>query len=140
MFNMQPTTANEFLQSWASVVFFSITVGVSLNLSYSNNLFLWGNGGDFWYKCIHHCTWRVKSYGVRSISYNADRAPYDIVRCPAGHRPIESYTDAGRRPYNTWPRKRKILKIVRCPGDYQFRRWCANRWYRTMSVLFVTIA
>ena len=34
----------------------------------------------------------------------------------------------------------KILKIVRCPGNYQIRRWCANRWNRTMSVLFLTIA
>ena len=51
-----------------------------------------------------------------------------------------SYTDAGRCPYDMWPRKRKFLKIVRCPGDYQIRRWCAHRWNRTMSVLFVTIA
>jgi len=79
-------------------------------------------------------------YGVRLILYNAGRAPYDIVRCPAGHRPMFSYTDAGRCPYDMWPRKRKLLKIVWCPGDYQFRRWCAHRWNRTMSVLFVTIA
>ena len=39
-------------------------------------------------------------YGVWLISYNADRAPYDVVRCPAGHRPMFSYTDAGRRPYD----------------------------------------
>ena len=32
-------------------------------------------------------------YGVRLISYNA-------VRCPAGHRPMFSYTDAGPRPYD----------------------------------------
>jgi len=37
-------------------------------------------------------------YGVRLISYNAGRVPYDILRCPAGHRPMFSYTDAGRRP------------------------------------------
>ena len=55
-------------------------------------------------------------------------------------RPMFSYTDAGRRPYDMWPRLRKFFKIVRCPGDYQIRRWCANRWNRTMSVLFVTIA
>jgi len=60
--------------------------------------------------------------------------------CPAGHRPMFSYTDADRRPCNMWIRKRKFIKIVRCPGDYQIRRWCANRWNRTMSVLFVTIA
>jgi len=54
-------------------------------------------------------------YGVRLITYNA-------VRCPAGHRLMFSYTDAGRRPYDLWLRKRKFLKIVHCPGDYQIRR------------------
>jgi len=39
-------------------------------------------------------------YGVRLIFYNAGRAPYDIVRRPGGHRPMFSYTDAGRRPYD----------------------------------------
>jgi len=72
-------------------------------------------------------------YGVRLISYNArtmpGRASADVI-----------ILDAGRRPYDMWPCKRKFLKIVRCPGDYQIRRWCANRWNRTMSVLFVTIA
>ena len=32
-------------------------------------------------------------YGVRLISFN-------VVRCPVGHRPMFSYTDAGRRPYD----------------------------------------
>jgi len=80
------------------------------------------------------------SYGARLISYNADRAPYDIVRCSAGHRPMLLYTDAGCHPYDMWPRKRKLLKILRCQGYYLFCRWCANHWNRTMSVLFVTIA
>jgi len=79
-------------------------------------------------------------YGLRLIFNNAGRALYDIVRCPAGHRPMFSYTDAGRRPYDLWPSKRKFFKILRCPGDYQILRWCAHRWNRTMSVLFVTIA
>jgi len=79
-------------------------------------------------------------YRVWLIFYNTDRAPYDIVRCPVGHRPMFLYTDAGRRPFDMWPRKEKFLKIVRCPGDYQIRRWSAHRWNRTMSVLFVTIA
>ena len=39
-------------------------------------------------------------YGVRLISYNAGRTPYDIVRCPAGHRPMLSYTDVDWRPYD----------------------------------------
>ena len=57
-------------------------------------------------------------YGVRLISYNAGRAPYDIVRCPAGHRPMFSYTDDGRRLYDMWPRKRKFVKNRPVPGDY----------------------
>jgi len=45
---MQRTSAIEFfLQSWACVVFITITVRVSLNLSYFNNLFLWRNDGEF---------------------------------------------------------------------------------------------
>jgi len=36
-----------FLQSWASVVFITITRRVWLNLSYFNNLFLFRNGGEF---------------------------------------------------------------------------------------------
>jgi len=47
MINMQRTSATDFLQSWASVVFITITVRVSLNLSYFNNLFLWRNDGEF---------------------------------------------------------------------------------------------
>ena len=53
------TSAN-FLLSWASVVFITITVRVSLNLSHFNNLFLWRNDGEFSYKCIHHCTWKFE--------------------------------------------------------------------------------
>ena len=40
-------------------------------------------------------------YAVRLISYNAGRASANV-----------SYTDAGRRPYDMWPRKGKFLKIV----------------------------
>ena len=39
-----------------------------------------------------------------------------------------------------WPRKWIFLKIVRCSANYQILRWFANRWNRTASVLFVTIA
>jgi len=42
---------------------------------------------------FHPCKIGWALYGVRLISYNA-------VRCPAGHRPMLSYTDAGRRPYD----------------------------------------
>jgi len=132
----------KYLQSWASVVFFSITARVSLNFSYFNNLFLWRNGGEFWYKLFiiareNSCKIGRAPYGVRRIPNNAVRAPFDIVRCPSGHRPMLSYTDAGRRPYDMWSRKKNMFKIVRCPSDYKIRRWCANCWNRTMSVFIL---
>jgi len=35
-----------------------------------NNLFIWKNNGEFWYKCIHHCTWkfRVKLAGHPTVA------------------------------------------------------------------------
>jgi len=107
--------------------------------------FFWGIMANFNIKVFiiareNSCKIGRAPYGIRLIFYNAGRAPCDMIRCPAGHRPMFLYTDAGRRPYDMWPRKRKFLNIVRCPGDYQIRWWCAHRWNRTMSVLFVTIA
>jgi len=138
MINMQRTSAIEMFAVLSKCVSITITVRVSLNLFHLNNLFLWRNDGKFWYKWIHHCTWK--------IAYNRP----GTVRCPANllqRRTVPGRAsadviiyDAGRRPCDMWPRKRRFLKIVRCPGDYQIRRWCANRWNRTMSVLFVTIA
>jgi len=55
-------------------------------------------------------------YGVRLIFYNAGRAPYDIVRCPVGHRPMFSYTDAGRRSVRYVTTQEKILKNRPVPG------------------------
>jgi len=73
------------------------------------------------YTCIlHHCTLNLVS-SVCTIFYNAGRAPYNVLRVPPGHRPMSSYTDAGRRPYDMWPRISKFLSIARCPGDYQTR-------------------
>jgi len=43
-------------------------------------------------------------------------------------------------PYDMLPSKRKFSKIVRCPGDFRIRRWVANRWNCTASVLLETIA
>jgi len=94
------------------VVFIFITV--SLSLCYFNNLFLWRNDGEFdinvyitaRQNLLHPCKIGRASYGVRLISYNAGWAPYDVVRCPAGHRPMLSYTGAGR--YVTT--QEKILK------------------------------
>ena len=48
----------------------------------------------------HSCKIGRAPYGVRLIFNNAGRAPYDDVWCPAGHRPLFLYTDAGRRPYD----------------------------------------
>ena len=126
------------LQSWARVVFISITVRVSISVSNCNNLLFWRNNGEFWYNChyiiarenvFHPCKIGLASYGVRWS-----------FTMPSGHRLMIPYTDASRCPYDMWPRKRNVLKIGRCPDDYQIRRWCANRWTHTLSVLFVTIA
>ena len=71
----------------------------------------------------------VKIYFIharsRLISKNADRSPYGAR--PGIGRWNHNYTDAGRRPYDLWPRMEKIMKIVRCPGDSQIRRWFSNR-------------
>jgi len=93
------------LQSWASVVFTSSTFRVSIIVSNFNNLFLWRNDGKFWYYCMHHCTWKCVSYGVRLIFYN-------IVRCPAGHRPMISYTP----PVQYVTTQEKFLKNRPVPG------------------------
>ena len=69
---------------------------------------------------------------VQCPAYNVGRASYGVVLWPAVYRPMLSYTDAGLRPYDMWPRKRKFLKSVRCPGDYRIRRWFANRCNRTV--------
>jgi len=43
---------------------------------------------------------------------------------------------AGHLKVSGWP----LTTPAGRPGDYRIRRWCANRWNRRMSVLFVTIA
>jgi len=85
----------------------------------------------------------------------------DIVRCPVKfryylklHRALAAFCRViegkmtsvghlkvpGRRTLRYVTTQEKFLKIVRCPGDYQFRLWFANCWNRTASVLlFVTI-
>jgi len=35
---------------------------------------------------FYPCKFGRGPYGALLISYNADRAPYNVVRCPAGHR------------------------------------------------------
>jgi len=73
-----------------------------------NNLFLWRNDGKLDINVyiiarehlFHLCKIGRAPYGVRLISYKSGWALYEFVRCPAGHRPMLSYTDAGRRPYD----------------------------------------
>jgi len=128
LINMQRTSAIEFFCCLEQVCFSpSLSASASIFLILTNCFF----GGmmstfDIIYSSLHVkiC---VKSTGHRTVSGWS-------LTTPAGHRPMFSYTDAGRRPYDMWPRKRKFFKIVRCPGDYQIRRWCANRWNRTMSL------
>jgi len=48
-------------------------------------------------------------------------------------RSMLSYTDAGRRPYNMWPHKRKILKIaqaiIKFAGDVQIAEIVRCQFY-----------
>ena len=146
MINMQRTSAIEFFcslgQVWFSSPSLSELASIFLILT---TCFFWGMMANFdinVFIIARENSYKIgrAPYGARLISYNAGRTPYDIVRCPARHQPMFAYKDAGRRPYNIWPLNINFWKIVRCPGDCQIRRWCAKRWNRTMSVLFVTIA
>ena len=107
---MQRTRANEFfLQSWASV-FFTITVRVSLNLSYFNKLFFGGMMANF---DIHifiiarenSCKIARAPYGVRLISYIAGRAPADVFIYRRRSAPVRYVTT-----------QKKILKNRPVPG------------------------
>ena len=65
-----------------------------------------------------NCFIRVQS--ARLITYNAGRAPYNVVLGPVRHRPTLSYisyTDASRRPYDMCSRMRKFLKNRPAPGQ-----------------------
>ena len=126
------------LQSWASVVFTSITVRVSISVSNLTTCCFGGIMANFDIIVITSlhvkmCFISVKSAWHRTVSGWS-------FTMPSGHRLMIPYTDASRCPYDMWPRKRNILKIGRCPDDYQIRQWCANRWTHKLSVLFVTIA
>jgi len=133
------------LQSWASVVFSTQSLSESAFLSYFINLFLLRNNGEFWYKCIHHCTWKFVYNRPVTVRYPTDllQRRQGTVRCRTvpGWAPADVFIFRRRTaPVRYVTTQEKILKIVRCPGDYQIRRWCAHRWNRPMSVLFVTIA
>jgi len=60
----------------------------------------------------------VSGWSLTMMSYGARPG---IGRCYHIHTPAGARTIYG-------PRKRNFLKMVRCPGEYQIRRWCANRW------------
>jgi len=106
MINMQRTSAIEYFCSLEQVCFSSPSLSESASIFLIlTNCFFGGMVANF---DIHifiiarknSCKIGRAPYGVRLISYNAGRAPYDVVRSPAGHRPMFSYTDAGRRPYD----------------------------------------
>ena len=114
--NMQRTSAIEasLEQDWLSSQSLSESALIFLTLT---TCFFWGIMANFDIIARENsCKISRAPYGGRLIFYNAGR-------------PIFSYTDAGRRPYDMWPRKRKFLKIVRCPGDYQIRRCTSLKSY-----------
>jgi len=79
---------------------------------------------------------RVKSAGHRTVSGWSFTTPY-------GARPgIGRCYHIRRRPASVRyvTTQEKILKNRPVPRRLLNSRWCANRWNRTMSVLFVTIA
>jgi len=91
----------KFLQSWASVVFITITVRVSLNLFLFNNLFLWRNNDKFWYKCIHNCTWKFvlnRPGTVRSPADLLQRRPGTVRHLTVPGRSSADVSIYRRRP------------------------------------------
>jgi len=58
---------------------------------------------------------RKNSCKIGRTPYVSGPWAYDIVHCPAGHRPMFSYTDAGRRPYDVTAQE-KTLKNRSVPG------------------------
>ena len=54
----------------------------------------------------------------------ANNVSSDLLKRQAGHRPILSFTDAGRRPseLHVCPCKETMLKIARYPGDFQLSK------------------
>jgi len=123
---MQLTSAIEYFCRLEQVCFSSLSLSESASICLIlTNCFFGGMMANF---DIHifiiarenSCKIGRAPHGVRLISNNAGREPYDVVRSPAGHRPMFSYTVAGRRPCDMWPRKINFVKLVLCPGDYQF--------------------
>ena len=55
---------------------------VSFNPSYINDLFLWRNDGEFWYKCILHCSYKF----VSSVLNRPGTVSCWSLITPAGHR------------------------------------------------------
>jgi len=83
------------LLSWASVVITFITVRVSFSLSCFNNtvsLEEWWRILILVYTSMHPCKICPAPYSARLISNKASLAPYDVVRCPARHQPILTYS------------------------------------------------
>ena len=80
---MKRTSAIEFFTVLSKCVFITITVRVSLDLSFFNNLFLWRNDGKFWYKCFYNCTWKFVLNRPGTV-----RCPADLLQRRPGARAI----------------------------------------------------
>ena len=95
MNNMQRKNAIQMFAILSNVVFTSISVRVSIGVSYLNNMFLWRHDGKFWYylfiiareNVFHPCKIGRAVYGVRgwslttSSGQRTDLQIAEIVRC-----------------------------------------------------------
>jgi len=86
--------------------------------------------------------------GFISVKSTGHRTVYGwFLTTMAGHRTVTGRDSADviiYRPRHAPVRypitQEKYVKKVRCPGDFQIRRWFANRWNRMATVSVVTIA
>ena len=100
-----------FLQSCASVVFTSITVRVSLNLSYLATCFFFRNDGEFWCKCMYIIARENLFYPwCKIVWYSAWLISYNTV--PGGSLVDIIIYRRPQAPVIMWPRKRFFFN---CP-------------------------
>jgi len=121
MINLQPTSAIEIFAVLSKCGFHHHHCQSQPQSFVCNNLFIWRNNGEFWYKCIHHSTWkiRVKLAGHR-------RCPADLLQRRPGtvrQRTVTGRASADvfiyrRRPANVRyvTTQEKILKNRPVPG------------------------
>jgi len=117
MINMQQKVLLIFLKSWACVVFITMTVRVSLNLSYFNNLFLLRNNGELWCKYIHYCTWKFVYNRPGTVQCPADLLQSRRCRTVPGRAPADVFIYRRRTaPVRYVTTQEKILKNRPLPG------------------------